>query len=408
MQILHFYQNFLGGGGVANGVLGLVNAQKQLGHEVLLVVMEMQRAPLYEPMMPLLDCELLTWRPGMTFTLGGLEIAVPDRRLMEEINRWQPDIVHIHGEFLPVNIWLRRALKFPMILTPHGAFHPGLFKSGTRVRRLRRHLYVRFAKPLLYRRLLALHAVSPVEEHHIRRMVPGAMVYSLPAMMPPGTQTLLRASENGTRKASGEVKVLFVGRLDVYCKGLDILLQAFAQAIQRFPSNKISLFMVGPDWRQGLSTLQDTVRELGIAGRVKFTGSVAREGVAELLSQADLFVLLSRHDGCPLSLAEALMKGIPSIASTEVGLVGYPEIASLPYLCTVRPEIAEAASAIANCIARREELHRLGRQHAQQVKDFYDGSRIANLHIERYRELLGHRASADFKVPAESQTVVGL
>ena len=388
MRILHFYQNFLGGGGVANGVLGLVNAQKQLGHDVLLAAMEAPRPPLYEPMGPQLDGELLTWRSKRTFTLGGVEIAFPNGRLADEITRWRPEIVHAHGEFLPLNLWLRRALKLPMILTPHGAFHPGLFKSGTFGRRLRRRLYVRLARPVLYKGLHAFHAVSPLEEDNIRRILPAARVYSLPEMMPSAMQSVLSASSNGSRRLSSGLRVLFVGRLDVYCKGLDILLHAFAQAARRFPWMPIFLKIVGPDWRHGLPSLQGMTRDLGILDLVQFTGPLPREGVVESLSQSDLFVLLSRYDGCPLSLAEALLKGVPSVASTQVGLVTFPEVASLPFLRIVRPDPGEAAQAIADSLARRLELRALGQQHAHRMRTFYEGSRIGSSHIEQYSRLL--------------------
>lgn len=62
-------------------------------------------------------------------------------------------------------------------------------------------------------------------------------------------------------------------------------------------------------------------RQLGVEERVCFLGNCA--DVAERLGDASLFVLLSRHEGMPLSIIEAMAAGLPILAS-KVG--GIPEL----------------------------------------------------------------------------------
>lgn len=54
-------------------------------------------------------------------------------------------------------------------------------------------------------------------------------------------------------------------------------------------------------------------QENGIAERVHFLG--AREDVADILAQLDLFVLSSLSEGLPLAAAEAMLAGVPLIVS---------------------------------------------------------------------------------------------
>ena len=392
MRILHWYQNFLGGGGVANGVLGLANAQLRLGHNVLLATMETQQRPLYEPLSPHVECEILTWRPRVNHRLGNLQIVLPERSLITRLNDWRPDILHLHGEFLPSNIWVCRALGCPAVLTSQGAFHPGLLRSGSRKRRWLRLLYLCFAKAVFYRRLLAFHALSTMEERQVRKMVPGANVYRLPQGPPMHVQRLLKLNGNGhDHSDNGSCRLIYVGRLDVHTKGLDILLRAFAQAIGSLPFDRVSLTLVGPDWRGGLAELRGLAELLGIESRVNFTGSQRPEKVMQLLHEADLFLLLSRNEGFPFSLAEALLEGRPVLVSTEVGSLTFPEIASLPHVISVKPETEAVREAIIHCLSHLPELKFSAERHAHQVANFFDWSRIAALHIQKYGDFLQYR-----------------
>jgi glycosyltransferase involved in cell wall biosynthesis len=57
---------------------------------------------------------------------------------------------------------------------------------------------------------------------------------------------------------------------------------------------------------------------LGISGNVIFAG--ARDDRLDIVKSADLFVLPSLHDDCPLALLEALALGIPCLASNKGGV----------------------------------------------------------------------------------------
>jgi glycosyltransferase involved in cell wall biosynthesis len=64
--------------------------------------------------------------------------------------------------------------------------------------------------------------------------------------------------------------------------------------------------------------LEAQAARLGLTGRVRFLGPLAKEGVAELMRRADLLVLPSLHENLPVVLAEAMASGLPAVA-TRVG-----------------------------------------------------------------------------------------
>jgi glycosyltransferase involved in cell wall biosynthesis len=101
-----------------------------------------------------------------------------------------------------------------------------------------------------------------------------------------------------------------------------LLLQAFAEAVQRLPD--ALLLLVGPPDRLNPSyaeSLKALAQELGLGQRVRFLGS--RADVPDILRASDVFVLSSDYEGNPLSVLEAMAAGLP-VVSTAVG--GVPEL----------------------------------------------------------------------------------
>jgi glycosyltransferase involved in cell wall biosynthesis len=67
-----------------------------------------------------------------------------------------------------------------------------------------------------------------------------------------------------------------------------------------------------------LGAAEAEVRRLGVCDRVEFLG--ARSDVAEILSQAHVFVLATKWEGFPLSVIEAMRAGLPVVASDVGGI----------------------------------------------------------------------------------------
>jgi glycosyltransferase involved in cell wall biosynthesis len=105
---------------------------------------------------------------------------------------------------------------------------------------------------------------------------------------------------------------LFCGRLDIFHKGLDRLLDEFAS------SRGWTLVLVGPDQDGSLAALHALASRDGVADRVVFAGQRTGLALHEALAAADVFVLLSRWEGFPITLLEAFGQGTPAVVSPEV------------------------------------------------------------------------------------------
>jgi glycosyltransferase involved in cell wall biosynthesis len=103
---------------------------------------------------------------------------------------------------------------------------------------------------------------------------------------------------------------MFVGRFAPE-KELPSLLRAFALASTRFPAAKLVLAGDGPL----RATLEAQARQSGVADRVIFTGMLDTPQICQWLQASDVFTLVSRVEGLPVSLIEAMAVGLPSVVS---------------------------------------------------------------------------------------------
>jgi glycosyltransferase involved in cell wall biosynthesis len=103
--------------------------------------------------------------------------------------------------------------------------------------------------------------------------------------------------------------ILFLGRLELDGKGLDLLLQAWAVASRRLPAQLV-VAGSGPDDVRARRLAQ----QLGVADRVRFVGWVSGAEKTRLLNESRLLVLPSRAETFGLVALEALAAATPVLA----------------------------------------------------------------------------------------------
>ena len=112
----------------------------------------------------------------------------------------------------------------------------------------------------------------------------------------------------------GPIKLISVGRLSkgIYGdKQQDTLLKAFVTFHRMCPESMLTLVGDGPE----RAMITDLAFQLGISNSVKITGRLPSEQVLDLLGQSDVFVFPSANEGLSNALLEAVLSGLPIVAS---------------------------------------------------------------------------------------------
>jgi glycosyltransferase involved in cell wall biosynthesis len=383
MRVLHWYPNFLGGGATANSVLGLANAQARLGASVSIATARPLSAPLYGSIdQNISSVELIRWSPAWAVQHGNFVYRRLSGGAQRALTGWKPDVVHIHGEFNTDNLRVSALFGCPIVLSPHGAFAPQVFHKS---RRLSKGVYFQIARRFLYRHVAAFHALCPMEGIHISELLPDSRVYRVP--QGPGFRTKEARVRRPERFVPQTVRLLFVGRLDVFTKGLDTLLTAFAEAERHLVNQRLVLTLVGPDWNGGMARLRRQALSLGIVDRVLFTGPLPPEGVNAALHQADIYIQLSRHEVFSLSVAEALLSGQPAILSENIGLLSWPEMARVSSVRIVTVSVENVVEAMVEFVRSLGNLKMVAEQWQSSVSEFLSWDRVARQHLDAYRDL---------------------
>ena len=132
-------------------------------------------------------------------------------------------------------------------------------------------------------------------------------------------QDIVPVARNQIPENRGNVKLLYVGRLDPE-KGLAYLIRAL-HLLLRDSDTKATLQLAGAGPEEPKLRLQ--VDRLGLSRNVTFLGYVDYGAdLFDVYKNNDIFILPSLTEGCPQVLFEAMACGIPIVA-TKVGGVPY-------------------------------------------------------------------------------------
>jgi len=147
-------------------------------------------------------------------------------------------------------------------------------------------------------------------------------------------------------------------------KAYEVLIAAAARLVPTQP--ELHLVVAGHIKDSVMAPLQQQMEELGVADRMHFIGFV--DDAAELLSDADLFVLSSRSEGFSIATVEALASGAPVVVTR----CGGPEEIVTPGVDALMVPV-DAPEALADAMEQllldselRQRLAAAGRQTARR------------------------------------------
>ncbi len=211
------------------------------------------------------------------------------------------DLVHVTPLFTFISTLtplLARRSRVPYVVSPRGMCMPWSLQRRSWKKLPYWHA---FERPNLSR-AAGLHATSEPEEEQLRRLFPGAAVFTVPNAVP---------IDDAPSVAREPGRVLFVGRLHPV-KGFDVLVPAMSLLARRMP--EVELVLAGPDDHGEWARIQERVAAADPRPRVRWVGPVEGAKKAELYASAAAFVMTSHLESFGNAIVEALGAGTPVVA----------------------------------------------------------------------------------------------
>ncbi len=201
------------------------------------------------------------------------------------------------------------------------------------------------------------------------------------------------------RRGAAEPHTIFFSQAYYPLKGLHTLLPALPRLAERFLDLRLVVAGGDPTRRaEGLrgrllvggygALLSEQIARFGLKDRVEFTGPLDEAGMLKRYLGCGVFVSASALENSPNSVAEAMLLGVPLVA-TRVG--GVPSMAEDGRDARLVPfgDVPALADAIADAFKDTETTDRL-RMHARERALFtHDRGRNAETLISIYREICG-------------------
>jgi len=226
------------------------------------------------------------------------------------------DVLHLHSVFLwPTWAAARSARKarVPYLVSPRGMLVKELIE---RRNRFVKSAWIKLIEKSNLERASTIHVTSELEAAELARFnwqLPPAVTIPNGVDDPDVIAGGEELSPDVRESAKDQPLVLFLGRLS-WKKGLDRLLKAFSLTADG------TLAIVGTDDEGLVRQLQHLAESLRISDRVRFLPrTVLGRDKEHLFAAARLFVLQSYSENFGNTVLEAMRRGVPVVATPEVG-----------------------------------------------------------------------------------------
>lgn len=274
---------------------------------------------------------------------------------------FSPDIVHAHSSFAGVITRIAIRNKIPTIFTAHS----WAFTNGASV----------------FRKVVASIVERYISKYSSKIICVSEFDRKLALRFRIAQSEKLVAVHNGVKNQDTNSirsnSIVSVGRL-TYPKEYGLLLEAFKQAKV---SMNLEIIGDGPD----KESILEKIIDLGLTDRVSLLGALAPEEVRNKLSSASVFALISKHEGLPLTIIEAMSAGLPVIAS-RVG--GIPEEIDETCGILVENNVEEISTAI-KLLSDQNKQRQMGESARRKFENEFTLEKFIHETELVYRSLVG-------------------
>jgi glycosyltransferase involved in cell wall biosynthesis/LmbE family N-acetylglucosaminyl deacetylase len=175
--------------------------------------------------------------------------------------------------------------------------------------------------------------------------------------------------------------VLFIGRIEINQKGLDLLLRAYKRVSK---NNAEKLVIAGSGVKKEVTLLKKRIRELKLEDCVEYIGKVKGDKKIRLLKKAHLLVIPSRFETFSIAALEAFSFSLPIVCFDIAGLSWVPKECALKARPFSETALAKSISQLLNNERLRNKTGRCG----QKIVKNYSWDKAYSKYDKFFKEII--------------------
>ncbi|HEY9605783.1 MAG TPA: glycosyltransferase [Allocoleopsis sp.] len=289
----------------------------------------------------------------------------------------KPDFVVLNGIFHPSVYAMSRLLKqqnIPYLVAPLDPYHPSIFSKNAQLKWPYWYLLER-------RMLKQAKAVQLLDIRHVEWL--HRLGVQIPAIETPCGFSLENVYPESMLQWRDHTSptFLFLGRIDSHNKGLDLLLNAFAEITTVMDAK---LTIQGPD-NGDRTTLERMANQLSLLERVSFLDPDFNASAASIIANYDIFCIPSRFEGFSIAALEAMLAGRVLLVSEVAGIA--PHVQASGCGVVVKPEVVAIKEGLIELLQQRARWKEMGLNGRKYVLEYLSWDKIASTVLERYQEI---------------------
>ena len=183
------------------------------------------------------------------------------------------------------------------------------------------------------------------------------------------------------------IKLVYIGRLQMYHKGLDLMISAVKRIAEFMRENNCKLYIYCPDFQGRYAALERLIKDNNVEDLVVLNHAILGEEKEKTLLDADIFIQTSRADTAPTGVVCALSYGLPCILTEGTSLAEFITENDAGWAC--KTDVDSIADAIVKAVGERNTLSEKSKNAKAAVEKHYSWEPVAHEIIDEYNNIVG-------------------
>ncbi|MCM1219337.1 MAG: glycosyltransferase [Lachnospiraceae bacterium] len=283
-----------------------------------------------------------------------------------------PDLIVFHEVYIKEFLSLSKELSkinIPYIIVPHGELNEEAQQK--------KHLKKVVANFLLFNRFInGAAAIQCLSKREMDSTHFGKQKFI-------GTNGINIPNKKKESFHNDQVEFVYIGRLDAYHKGLDLMIKAIGSVADYLRENHCTFHLYGPDVNGRFQHVAELIENVNVQDIVFLNHEVSGEEKEKILLEADIFIQTSRFEGMPMGILEAMSYGLPCLITEGTTLKEIINEGNAGWTCKTEP--TAIAVALKNVVDDKKMLSAFGNSALKLMKNNFSWRNIAIQIIEKYK-----------------------